>query len=360
MEVSTLALLNELRSAGIPLARVNTSDPGDSLANRGSWTARNARVALHHIASVARQVARGDVAAVYVPISQERPAFYRDALFLIVARAARKQTIVHLHGGAFADFYRDERPWMRALIRATVGRSALGIVLSDRLRPALECVLPASRVTVVLIGVDVPSNAARAPRERDDAVLALFFSTLLPEKGLFVFLEAVAEARASRPQLQAEVAGNWFGAETEALARRRVAELGIADAVTFTGTVSGEAKAAMFQRADVFCFPSFYALEGTPSVVIEAMAASLPVLATAWRGIPDLVGETGVLVDEPEPSVIAKELICLVDDPERRQELGAAAARRYREQFTQAAFGRRIVAALAPHVGVRADGSDTR
>jgi glycosyltransferase involved in cell wall biosynthesis len=357
MEVSTLALLRELRNAGIELERVNTADPADSLVNRSRWTVRNVRLALEHVVSASRKAFRRDVSAVYVPISQERPAFYRDALFILVARLARKPVVVHLHGGAFGQFYRSEPVAMRALIRVTVGRASLGIVLSERIRPALECVLPSSRVTPVEIGVDVDdAREDWAPRE-GDTFRALFLSTLVPEKGLLVFVEAVALAHRDRPHIVGAVAGNWVGGETRAAAERLARELGATEFVSLVGTVTGAEKARLFRESNVFCLPTYYPLEGTPSVVVEAMAAGIPVVATAWAGLPDLVedGRTGILLDEPSPALLAEKLVLLADRPELRAAMGAAGRARYRERFTQAAFGRRVVAALAPFVGADPD-----
>ena len=356
MEVSTKALIDELQKAGIPLARVNTSDPEDEHFNRGRWTMHNAAMAARHLVQAATQTFRGDVAAVYVPVSQERPAFYRDAIFILLARAARKPVAVHLHGGGFCRFYENETRAMRALIRATVGSAELGIVLSERLRSALRCVLPDDRLTPVLIGVDVNvGSRAEAPERRstEDGEVRLFFlSTLVRPKGVLVFLEAFALARRQRPQLRATLAGAWGDAAFRSEVLARIAELGIGDALDMPGPVSGDQKARLFETADVFCFPTFYDLEGTPSTVVEAMAAELPVIATAWAGIPDLVvdGETAILLDIPSPELLAEKLVLLADDRELRRRLGAAGRRRYLRHFTQRAFGERIVSALAPLV----------
>jgi glycosyltransferase involved in cell wall biosynthesis len=355
MEVSTLALLEELARAGVPVARVDTADPADELTNRGHWTGRNVVLALEHVGAAFARSFSSSVGAVYVPISQERPAFYRDALFMLAARLARKPLVVHLHGGAFAEFYAGETKPMRAIIRQTVGRASLGIVLSEHLRPTLECVLPPERVEPVLIGVDVSTEPA--PARTDGKFRVLFLSTLTEEKGILVFLEAVAAARRQQPQIVAEVAGPWYGKDTETRTRTLIEKLGLADAVQFHGVVSGEMKSRLFASCDMLAFPTFYRLEGTPSVVIEAMAFGLPVLATRWRGIPDLVveGETAILVDRPDPELLAQQLVLLFDDPELRRRLGEAGRHLYLERFTREAFGRRALAVLRPFV----DGSPT-
>jgi glycosyltransferase involved in cell wall biosynthesis len=137
-----------------------------------------------------------------------------------------------------------------------------------------------------------------------------------------------------------------------------VEQLDIADSVVFVGPVTGTEKARVLKEAGVFCFPSFYAPEGQPLVVIEAMAASLPVVATKWRGIADTVieGETGLLVPEPSPDLIAEKLVYLADNPEERERLGSAGLARYEHFYTQRAFGERMIKVL----GLLIDGGDDR
>src|SRR5206468_6851910 len=132
----------ELRRSAVPYLRIDTADPTDKLGNRGRWTIHNVRLACKHLADAVRSVARDDVGAVYIPIAQEFPALYRDLAFISVARLFRKPVAVHLHGGSFGDFYESQSSLIRRMLRAVIGSATVGIVLTDRLRPALECVLP--------------------------------------------------------------------------------------------------------------------------------------------------------------------------------------------------------------------------
>jgi glycosyltransferase involved in cell wall biosynthesis len=347
MEIATQALLAELRRASVPYQRLDTSDPTDALANRGTWTFHNATLACAHLFKAVRRIARRDVHAVYVPIAQEFPALLRDLAFLGIARLARKPAAVHLHGGDFERFYRSRSRPVRWFIRSIIGGAAVGIVLTDRLRPALECVLPRQRVAVVPNGLDLPENSEEKPRV-DDGLTVIFLSSLYPSKGVLVFLEALAAARERHADLRGVVAGSWPTADARETALALTDELSLDDHVRFVGPVSGGEKTAVLRGGDVFCFPSFYPLEGQPLVVIEAMAAGLPVVATAWRGIADTVvdRETGFLVDEPSPQLVADKLVYLAENPEARTRMGAAGRARYERLYTQRAFGERIVPVL--------------
>jgi glycosyltransferase involved in cell wall biosynthesis len=350
MEIATQALLAELRRAQVRYVRVDTADPGDALGNRGHWTPHNVLLAFRHLADAVRKVARPGIGAVYIPIAQEFPALFRDLSFILIARMFRKPVIVHLHGGAFGDFFQSRSRPMRRLLTAAFGGVGLGIVLTERLRPALECILPPSRVVAVPNGVDLLEVPTVDEERLDDAITVLFLSSLFPSKGVLVFLEALAQARKHQPAIRGVVAGSWPSRELRGDILGLASDLALQDVVDFVGPVHGAEKTRLLRRADIFCFPSFYPLEGQPLVVIEAMAAGLPVVATAWRGIADTVvdGETGFLVDAPVPELVAEKLVYLADNREERRHMSASGRRRYEQLYTQRAFGERMVRALEP------------
>jgi glycosyltransferase involved in cell wall biosynthesis len=92
--------------------------------------------------------------------------------------------------------------------------------------------------------------------------------------------------------------------------------------VTFVGEVAAERVTEYFQRARMFVLPSLS--EGSPNVVLEAMAHGVPVIATAVGGIPDLIkhGETGFLTQAGNVSEIAYYVRKLADDEALRRRLG--------------------------------------
>jgi glycosyltransferase involved in cell wall biosynthesis len=352
MEIATRALLDELDAAGWRYLRVDTADPQDELSGRGRWSLHNTRKALVDIgAAVTQCFRRHRVRAMYIPISQEFPGLFRDLAFMAVAIVSRRPFIVHLHGGSFCEFFHSQPRLVQRVIRALVGRAALGIVLTEQLRPAMSCALAPDRIVVVPNGVAMPAPSQSPPADDTGrSVNLLFFSTLLPSKGSLVFLEALALVRQSHDGVVATVAGTWPSSEIRELTIERARSLGLSDVVSFTGPTYGPAKTDVFLAADIFCLPSFYPPEGQPLVVLEAMAAGLPVVATAWRGIADSVvdGETGFLVPSADAESVSQKLDALVVDPELRRKMGAAGRKRYEAEFTQSAFGARMLKVLEP------------
>lgn len=349
MELATRALLEELRHADIRYERVDTADPYDDLANRGRLSLHNLWLAMKHTALAAWKLRRKDVAVVYVPIAQEFPALFRDMAFITIARLARRPVVLHLHGGMFCDFYSRQTPIRKWMIRATVGRATVGIVLTERLRPALECVMPAERVVCVANGVSrAPATIARV----DNRVHVLFLSSLFPWKGTHLFIEAFARATEGRSDVVGTLAGTWPSAELRERTLAFADRLGIRDRLTFPGVVDRDEKRRLMSGADIFCFTSLVP-EGQPLVILEAMAAGLPVVAFDWPGIADTVleGETGVLLEDRSSDAVADALRVLVEDAAERRRLGEAGRARYELLYTQEAFGRRVIGVLRPLLG---------
>ena len=110
--------------------------------------------------------------------------------------------------------------------------------------------------------------------------------------------------------------------------------------------VYDDAKNALYQDTDVFVFPSLYDSFGI--VLLEAMAFSLPVIATIQGGIPDVVedGETGYLVPKRDVQALADKMELLANDEVLRNKMGANGRHRFESNYTSDRFEINIVQAL--------------
>jgi glycosyltransferase involved in cell wall biosynthesis len=96
-----------------------------------------------------------------------------------------------------------------------------------------------------------------------------------------------------------------------------------------------EERSEFMKTIDVFVLPSL--TEGTPNVIIEAMAHEKPIIATAVGGVPDLVPEdVGILVPPDDNRALAAAMTRMAVDIEMRRRMGAAARRKYEQLFTPA------------------------
>ena len=167
---------------------------------------------------------------------------------------------------------------------------------------------------------------------------------VIPEKGLIHLVRALPKVRCVVPAARLLVVGGGsagYRAEVE----READKLGVASMITWAGQRSDVAD--IMQALDVFVLASL--AETFSLVTAEAMAAGLPVVATAVGGVPECVsaGETGVLVPPADGAALADALIGLLCDAPLRQRLGEAARQRVRQLFSPEVQVPRIEAALS-------------
>ncbi|HEX9944343.1 MAG TPA: glycosyltransferase family 4 protein [Thermoanaerobaculia bacterium] len=162
----------------------------------------------------------------------------------------------------------------------------------------------------------------------------LFVGRLRVRKGVEVLLEALRELRRRNPAAVLRIAGDG---EHRARLERRVDELGLRSAVSFLGTCGAPRVRALLGGAAALVVPSIY--EGMPLVVLEAMAAGVPVVASRVSGIPEVVvdGETGWLVPPEDPTALAGALAVVLADPAEARRRGEAGRRRVEERYRPAA-----------------------
>ena len=177
----------------------------------------------------------------------------------------------------------------------------------------------AAQYHLIRNGVDARRWAVKRTADRD---LVLMVGRLDPQKRPELAVRALAVARRQRPAMRLVIAG---GGVQERRLRRLAAELGIADAVIFLGP--RDDVPCLMARAGCVLITSAY--EGCSLVVLEAMAAAVPVVAVQIAGIDELVehAATGVLCAE-RPEDIAVALVTLGNDPEMGRRLGEEGRRR--------------------------------
>lgn len=209
-----------------------------------------------------------------------------------------------------------------AQVRAALYASSRVVAVSRALRDSITALAPGSRVIHIPNGVDrnrfhveQKANRALAPSRP----LVLFVGRLHAVKAVDVLLSSLAMIRDERGHLpfQTVIAGD--GPERIPLARQH-RELRLGPDVCFIGALSHEEIPTWMQRATALCLPSHN--EGSPNVVIEALACGTPVVATAVGGLPDLVTtQSGELVPPSDPRALASALLRVVSRKWDREQI---------------------------------------
>ena len=229
------------------------------------------------------------------------------------------------------------------IVLAVAGASAADSVEDFDLDP--------EQMRVVPLGVDTelfaPSDV-RVPGR-----IVAIASADKPLKGVVHLLEAVAKLRTEHDVELRLVSNLEPGGPTE----RRIAELGIADAVHVVNGVSDEDLAALLASAEVMCVPSLY--EGFSLPTVEAMSCGTPVVASRAGALPEVVGDCAVLVEPGDSEALAAAAKQLLESPDERARLGRAGRARVLERYSWTSVAARTVDAYTEAIAA-ARGRTTR
>ena len=172
----------------------------------------------------------------------------------------------------------------------------------------------------------------------------LYVGRLAAAKGLPILLESLAKLKTSYPQLILTIVGD--GSDRSTL-EQMSQELGLEKNVKFVGYQSQAAVREYMQQTDIFVLPSF--AEGLPVVLMEALAAGVPVVATQIAGISELVesGINGYLVPPGDVTAIGDRIETLLLDEQLREKLGIAGRKKVETDFNVNLEGERLYYVIA-------------
>ena len=200
--------------------------------------------------------------------------------------------------------------------------------------------------------------ATRPDTCAETRVRALTVSRIDPRKGLRVLPNALRQLLDSGVDITLDIVGPTVGRpgddeQTAILADAR--RLGVADRIEMPGAVPLDRLLPLYSRYDLFVLPTLPG-EGIPRVLLEAMAAGLPIVTTRVAGIPDLVihESNGLLVDEPSTDAVAGAMARVIRDADLRRRLianGYATARGFTLETQAARMMERVSSGL--HVALR-------
>jgi len=277
----------------------------------------------------------------------------------IASRIVRVPLVATLHVGPHEGPRLSRATWRAAIserLLATRATSILCVSEAVRAQHAARGRLPVERLVVAHNGVACEDFVLeRAPAAASlraemglepDAVIASLVAVLREGKGHDVLLEAAPAIVERAPRTRFLLAGD--GPLRPAL-EAEIARRGLGDVVRLVG--HREDIPRLLAGSDLLVLPSLH--DAFPTVLMEAMAAGLPVVASNVGGIPEIVtdGTTGLLVPPGHPPALADALTALVSSPQRREAMGAAGRARARSLFSMEAWLSRLAGHYAQAIG---------
>ena len=249
-------------------------------------------------------------------------------------------------------FNMERNPHRRETKKLVTDNADVFIVHTERSRRMLDMEgIPADKVIKILPGADIEVfSPGKANRESfgicEDEFVVLFVGWMLPRKGIDFLLLALRELHKD-PDLKDKkfklmIVGSGPGKQrVEKLAER----LGVSNLCKFTGSIQHSQMPEAFRAADVFVLPSIATgqwQEQFGMSLIEAMACGVPIISTLSGAIPEVAGDSTVLVQPNDFLALYESLKGLVLDVAKREKLGKAACEHARKHFTLRDFAERL------------------
>jgi glycosyltransferase involved in cell wall biosynthesis len=284
-------------------------------------------------------------ASLEVPLTLGADVYYANhfgiAAYHLAASGAHPFVFTS-HNPFLASGYSQEESRLERALQTLVLRRADAIVSlatreTDRLSE--EFGIPRERFVEIPNGLELERYAPAERANPRGTVELLSVGQLLPYKGHGYLLDAIAQLEAEQPKLRLTIVSHQHDLRAEY--DRQIAQLGIADRVSFAGPLGTEELAVRYRDCDIYVQPSL--AECFPVTVLEAMASGAPIVATDVGGVAQEVGEAGIIVRPADSGALAAAIRELASSPERRRELGVQARSRVEHLYGATAVAARHI-----------------
>jgi glycosyltransferase involved in cell wall biosynthesis len=233
---------------------------------------------------------------------------------------------------------------MNAIYRWLAYHSVSGVVVNTKLAAdqMVEMGYQPKRVHLVFNGIELPESSADSAHDRSLSVYGIrpghrvvaTVGNLQYRKNQHMFIDGVAQVLPKFPDVRCLIVGRPLLGEPamQAQLEARIRELGLSDKIKLTGVRDDVPQ--LMPHFDVFCLTS--RSEGMPNVMLEAMAAARPVVATRVGDIPHVIkdGDNGFLVASEDSDSLAQIITRLLEEPELATRIGLAGQATVEQRFS--------------------------
>jgi spore coat protein SA len=306
------------------------TDPIHPILYRLPWPLQKAAY-LQVFKPLLQKLKPGDV--VYVHNAPESASTLATA-----AESGGWRVVLHMHNSHLT---RASSGQLAALKNCTL------VFVSEFLRQEIEQAFPGHfRSTHVVYNGADESRFHKSEREPTSNPTIIFTGRLVPYKGVHVLMKAMGILEQKGITANCKIVGRaYFSSDRSTRYTRQLNRIQAAN-TELVGYRSGKDLAHMLQESDIFCCPSIWN-DPFPLAPLEAMATSLPVVASKTGGLPEaLAYGGGVLVPPNDPEALATALQKLIVNPEYRAGLSNAALVAFRQHFLWSSVRRQYEAAL--------------
>ncbi len=253
---------------------------------------------------------------------------FSGLIAVLAGKITNKPVVLTLHGSGLKNM--PDSIISKVLIKWILSMCSKTITVNSKMCERLiSSGVNAEKITFIPNGVDC--NRFKEPQKTDNTNRIISVGSLVEVKGHMYLLQAFKHVSKEYPTARLVLVGDGpLRHELEDIASK----LGISVSVEFVGEVGHNRVPSLLESSDLFVLPSLS--EGMPLALLEAMCASMAVIASNIDGIPDVVedGVTGLIVEPEDASSLSESIKRLLGDNKLRCKMGLAARARVMSKFT--------------------------
>ena len=210
--LATQIILNSALAQDFELRHLDTSHH-KSLDTLGSINFSNVTSALRQYLILISMILRKRPDIVYIPSCQETLGYYRDSIFIFIAKLFGAKVVCHLRGGNFKNWLTETSPVTRWFVGRVQKLIDAQIVLGECLRPLFSDLMPGEKIFVVRNGRDFPWATTKQGKNHGEAktnkIKILFLSNMFASKGVLEVVQAAPLVHKAVPGVEVLLAGAW-------------------------------------------------------------------------------------------------------------------------------------------------------
>ncbi len=266
--------------------------------------------------------------------SLEPKSFWRDLVYLFVAKLLKKKVIYQVHGGELPEKFLGTGIAAQWFIHLCLKIPDAIILLAEIEKKSYQKFNGIKNITVIPNAVDIAEYSHLKPKNYENKKLKLgYIGRLADDKGIIESIYAINLLNnTNKINFEYLVVGSGpIKGELQSL----IKSLELDDTISLLPPVFGREKTGFWEDIDVFLFPTYHR-EGLPYTVLESIASGTPIITSKVGGIPDVITDSvqGIFVDPHSVDNIAEAIEQLVSDRKTLSEMSVAAIKRAHENYT--------------------------
>ena len=270
----------------------------------------------------------------YGPSGPNKLAVFRDMLILFPTRWLFKKTIFHSHAGGITQVYNGLSPIAKWFFRASFFEPD-GLIRLTNFSHGDEHILKPKKCFIVPNGIRDHFKDSVIEGVDRLSVNVLYVGAMYPERGITELITACHLLNRENVNFRMNLMGMFFQSSYKNEIMNLIDKYKLNSKISFLGSKNGLDKWKIYNDSDILCFPSYVPSESFGLVVVEAMQFKIPVVASNWNGIANIVdnNHSGLLCDPQSAVSLKNSLKILIENKEQRIKMGLRGREIFLERY---------------------------